>query len=123
MAAYRLPKATPEERDARRQAIQAATREAARMPLTTAERAVKVLEFLLRAASSGNPNALTDAAVGAAMAYAAVQGAAANVRVNCGGLEDAELASQFEAQIAGFEAQARELLLATRRLAAGDSAV
>jgi len=119
MAAYRLPKGTPEERDARRRAVQAATREAARVPLTTAERAVKVLEFLLRAASVGNPNALTDAVVGAAMAQAAVQGAAANVRVNCGGLEDTELAGHFAAQIASFEAQVGELAAAIWGLAGG----
>lgn len=109
MAALRLPKSKEAEQAARRRAVQAATREAARVPLTTAERTVKVLEFLLRIAAVGNPNALTDAAVAVGMAEAAVQGAAANVRVNLASLDDAALVEQFQRQIADFAAQTAAL--------------
>jgi len=119
MAAYGLPRGTEEEQAARQQAIQEATREAARVPLSTAERAVKVLEFLLRIAAVGNVNALTDARVAVAMARAAVQGAAANVRVNADALDEAILAEQFRAQIATFEAQTEELAAAILEVAAG----
>ncbi len=119
MAAYRRPKGTPEEQEPRRQAVQEATRRAARVPLTTAERAVKVLEFLLRIAASGNPNALTDAQVAVAMAEAAVQGAAANVRVNAAALDDAALVEHFRQQIAVFESQAADLAAQIQQVVAG----
>jgi glutamate formiminotransferase/formiminotetrahydrofolate cyclodeaminase len=38
--------------------------------------------------SSGNPNSVTDAAVGVLCCRAAVQGAWLNVRINVGGLKD-----------------------------------
>jgi len=114
MAAYRLPKSDDAERAARREAVQAATREAARVPLTTVERTVKVLEFLARIAAAGNVNALTDAYVAIGMAEAAVQGAAANVRVNVASLDDTALGAQFQAQIAALETQAGDLAAAIR---------
>lgn len=118
MAAYRLPKSSEEERSARHQAAQSATREAARVPLATAERTVKVLEFLLRIATLGNVNALTDAFVAVGMAGAAVQGAAANVRINLTSLEDETLSSQFRTQIDALESQATELAASIRELIA-----
>ncbi len=109
MEAYRLPKETGDERQARRQAIQEATHEAARVPMATAERVVKVLESLCRIASVGNVNALTDATVAVEMAQAAVRGAAANVRVNVGSLEDAALATDLRARIGALEVQLQQL--------------
>ncbi len=109
MAAYRLPKGTDGEKEARRRAIQEATRVATRVPLATVERSVKVLEFLCRIATIGNPNALTDARVGVALAQAAIRGAGANVRVNLGSLADAALSEQFRSQLGTFEKQAEEL--------------
>jgi glutamate formiminotransferase/formiminotetrahydrofolate cyclodeaminase len=122
MAACRLPKGAPQEQEARRQAVQEATRQAARVPLATAERAVKVLEFLLRIAASGNVNGMTDATVAVAMAEAAVQGAAANVRVNVASLEDAALAGHFVQQIGAFESQAGDLATQVREIIAGRQA-
>jgi glutamate formiminotransferase/formiminotetrahydrofolate cyclodeaminase len=122
MAAYRLPKRSEEEQAARRQAVQSATREAARVPLATAERTVKVLEFLLRIAASGNVNALTDAFVAVGMAEAAVRGAAANVRVNVSSLEDATLAAQFQSQLDALETQAGELAASIRDVIAARQA-
>ncbi len=119
LAALRLPKGTDAEQTARREAVQSATREAARVPLATAERTVKVLEFLLRIAAMGNPNALTDAQVAVGMAEAAVQGAAANVRVNLASLADPVLADRFRVQIAALEKQAGELAAAIRETIAG----
>ncbi len=118
----RLPKETPEEAEAWAQALEEATREAARVPLATAERAVKVLEFLTHIATAGNENALTDAAVAAAMARAAVQGAAQNVRVNAADLRDRVLAEQFREQIAALEGQAHELAEAVLGIVAGRQA-
>jgi glutamate formiminotransferase/formiminotetrahydrofolate cyclodeaminase len=118
MGAYRLPKRSPEEQEIRRQAVQEATREAARVPLATVERTVKVLEFLARVAAAGNGNAMTDALVAVGMAEAAVKGAAANVRVNAAALDDPALAEQFRVQLAALESQTAELVGALREIIA-----
>lgn len=119
LAARRLPQNTEEEKALRRQAVEEAIREAARVPLATAERTVKVLEFLLHLAAVGYENALTDALVAASLAQAAVQGAAANVRVNAASLEDAVLAGQFRAQIKAFTAQAEQRVAEIRQIIEG----
>ncbi len=82
MAARRLPKATEEQQAARQQALLEATRQAAQVPLRTAELAVEVLGLAVRMAALGNPNAITDVGSAAALARAAFTAAALNVRVN-----------------------------------------
>jgi len=119
LEARRRPGAAPEEAEARHRAVQEAMREAARVPLATAERTVKVLEFLMHIASVGNESALTDAAVAAAMARAAIQGAAQNVRVNAAGLEDVGLAEEFRRQMAALERRGEELAEAVLGIVAG----
>lgn len=88
MAALGMPKGTEAEKKARAEALEAATLEAARIPLETAEtafRAFAVLEFM---AHEGNPASASDAGVGALAARAAVHGAALNVRINVASLAD-----------------------------------
>jgi formiminotetrahydrofolate cyclodeaminase len=82
MAAFRLPKATDEEKAARKQAIAAANRRATLVPLETAERCLEVLEAAGEAAAAGNPNATSDARTSAATAMAGLLGALENVRIN-----------------------------------------
>jgi len=82
MAAFRLPKATDEEKAARKAAIAAANARATDVPLQTAEQCLEVLAAAVEAARSGNPNALSDARTAAAAALAGVQGALENVRIN-----------------------------------------
>ncbi len=88
MAAFRLPKATDEEKAARSAAIQAATLEAAQIPLETARKSLRVIQLAVQAASLGNPNAITDAGTAASMAVAAIQSAGYNVRINTLSLKD-----------------------------------
>ena len=82
MAAFRLPRKTEAEIAARKQAIQETMQHAAEVPLSTAEKAVRVMELALQAAKLGNANAITDAATGASLAQAALTGAGYNVRIN-----------------------------------------
>jgi formiminotetrahydrofolate cyclodeaminase len=82
MAAFRLPKATDEEKAARKQAIAAASARATEVPLETAGACLAVLEAAAEAAACGNPNALSDARTAAAAALAGLLGALENVRIN-----------------------------------------
>jgi glutamate formiminotransferase/formiminotetrahydrofolate cyclodeaminase len=88
LAAFRLPQATPAESEARGRAIEAATWEATRVPLETAETALKTAQWAARSVKAGNPNAASDGATAAALARAAVEGALLNVEINLKNLPD-----------------------------------
>jgi formiminotetrahydrofolate cyclodeaminase len=80
--ARRLPRESEAEREARQEQVDRATREATRVPLETAAAAATVLALAERLAPFGNRNAISDVAVGALLAAAAIRGAALNVRIN-----------------------------------------
>lgn len=88
IAAFRLPKDTPEQKAARQRAVQLASLEAARVPLHTARLALQVLQLSIQAASIGNSNAISDAATASALAHAAIVGAGGNVHINLSALPD-----------------------------------
>lgn len=100
LRAYRLPKETEQQKQARAAQVQAATLFAINVPLDTAERSFDVLKHLRELADIGNPNALSDMAVGGQLAQTAIKGASYNVRVNLGSLADKEAAGRIEEQIA-----------------------
>ena len=95
MASFRLPKSTAEEKAARTQAIQDATKLAIETPLRTMEVAFKIFELADAMVRDGNPNSVTDAGVGALCARAAVHGAWMNVKINVQSLKDKEMAASF----------------------------
>ncbi len=93
--AVRMAKGTDEEKAARKQAIQDATIYAIEVPLETVKVSFKVFELCKAMAEKGNQNSLSDAAVGALCARAAVYGANLNVRINCKDLTDKALAEKY----------------------------
>jgi glutamate formiminotransferase/formiminotetrahydrofolate cyclodeaminase len=82
IAALRMAKDTPEQVAARAAAIRAGYKSAARVPLRTAQLCREVLDLCEAAAHVGNQAVMSDAGVGALMAYAGVRGAIHNVRIN-----------------------------------------
>ncbi|MDQ7843494.1 MAG: cyclodeaminase/cyclohydrolase family protein [Armatimonadota bacterium] len=106
MRALRLPRATEEQKQARQAAVQAALPRAAEVPLRVMEETMRVFRLLPDLARTGNPNAVSDVAVGALLAYAAVHGALHNVRINAAAIKDATLAAglQADAEALGREA-------------------
>lgn len=88
MAAFQLPKGSEEEKKARQQAIQDATKYAIEIPFQVMETAFASFEVLHAMADFGNPNSVSDAGVGALCALAAVRGAYMNVKINVGDLKD-----------------------------------
>lgn len=114
MDAFKLPKATDEEKEARTQAIQDATLYATEVPLRTMKAAHSVFPLLRRMAETGNPASVSDAGVGALAARSAVLGAFLNVRINAKGLKNRDLADRLLAEAAQVAADAevaeREML-------------
>jgi len=104
MAAFRLPKETPEEQAARSEAIQSGYKAAVDPPLRVCTQSVRVLELAAQVAERGNPNAASDAGVAALLAAAALEGAAMNVEINLGSIKD----ESFRATAADAAQAARE---------------
>ncbi len=104
LAAYRLPKGTPEDDARRAAAIQEATRGATAAPLAACRMARRVLGLARQVAAEGNPSAASDAGVAGLLAAAAARGALLNVRINLPQLADAAERAQVEAQAAALEA-------------------
>ena len=88
MDAYRLPKADASLASERAAAIQAAMQRAAAMQLVVAKACLDAAELALRVVRIANPNAMSDAAVGALLALAGLEGALLNVATNLDAIED-----------------------------------
>ena len=88
MDAFGLPKKTDEEKAARTNAIQEATKYAIEIPYRTLCKSFEVFEICKAMVETGNPNSVTDAAVGILCARAACYGAFMNMKINASSLKD-----------------------------------
>lgn len=95
MDAFGLPKSTDEEKAVRKKAIQDATVYAIEIPFKVMELSFKSMEVMKAMASTGNPNSVSDAGVGALAARSAVIGAYLNVKINAQGLDDKQKVEDF----------------------------
>ena len=95
MEAFRLPKDSQEEKALRHTAIQEATKFAITTPFQVMQTAYDCMQVMKAMAEIGNPNSVTDAAVGALCARTAVRGAFLNVKINCGDCEDTEFVKEI----------------------------
>ncbi|MBK9795860.1 MAG: glutamate formimidoyltransferase [Holophagaceae bacterium] len=106
MEARRLPEGTPEQKAARQAAMQAGLKVAIDVPLDTARTSLATLELAGEAARSGKVASISDAAVGAQMAYAGVRGGIWNVIINLKDITDATYVAEMQAQCTDLLAQA-----------------
>lgn len=95
MDAFGLPKKSEEEKAARKQAIQDATKYAIEVPFKTMKLCYESMAVMKAMAENGNPNSVTDAGVGALAARSGVIGAYMNVKINTGDLEDKKYVEQI----------------------------
>jgi glutamate formiminotransferase/formiminotetrahydrofolate cyclodeaminase len=108
MAAFKLPKKSKPEQETRQLAIQKATLKATIVPLEVVEMALRALSLIPVVAELGNENAITDAGTAAALAYAAIQGAALNVHINLNALDPNKETTKIEKHLNQFTEQALE---------------
>jgi formiminotetrahydrofolate cyclodeaminase len=87
-AAFKMPKDTDEEKQARSEAIQRETKYAAQVPMEVARAVYAVLPQIDAVAQKGNSNAVTDACVSMMCARTAILGALLNVRINLTSIKD-----------------------------------
>ncbi len=107
MDAFGMPKTTGEEKKARHDAIQEATRYAIEIPFRVMQQAYASMEVIQAMVEKGNPNSVTDAGVGALCARTAVIGAYLNVKINSVDLDDKDYVSHVIKEGAEIEAAAR----------------
>ena len=98
MAAYRLPKATDDEKVKRSGAIQEALRAATVVPLDTLRACADAIDRGQAVAAHANRSASSDVGVAIGLLKAAADGAAANVRINLTSLKDESFKTEAEAE-------------------------
>jgi len=108
MDAFKLPKNTEEEKEARKKAIQEATKFAIEIPFKVMKTAYESMDVIKAMAEIGNPNSVSDAGVGALAARSAVKGAFLNVKINASGLDDKEWLDNIMKEAKMIEKQAEE---------------
>lgn len=109
MDALKMPKATDQDKAARKSAMHAATIGAIEVPLKVMKVSLDSMNMLKEMAENGNPNSVSDAGVGALCARTAVEGAALNVRINCSGFDDKEFVTKALAQADEMLKKAKEM--------------
>ena len=106
LEAFRLPNGSDQEKQARNDAVQAATRRAIEVPFRVMEVALESMEMIEAMARIGQETSASDAGVAGLCARSAVMGAYLNVRINVGDLDDASAVSDFIERGAAIQQQA-----------------
>lgn len=108
LAAFRMPKATDEEKQARSQAIQAAFITAADVPLEVAGLSLQIMDLVSRAVPQCNPDVITDAGVALVLARSAALGALMNVNINLTSVKDPDVLSDMRAAVERIKKEVME---------------
>ena len=93
-----MPKSTDQEKEARTQAIEDATKYATEIPFEVMQTAHDSMEVMQAMVKEGLQSSLSDAGVGALCARTAVTGAYFNVRINAKDIKDRAFAEAIIAK-------------------------
>jgi len=111
--AMKMPKATDEDKLARRERLQSALLAASRVPLEVAKTSRRLLELCERTMVTAPVATVSDIGVGALMAETALSGAALNVMINLASVTDAaqvkSLSEDLDRAVDGAEAQRKRI--------------
>jgi formiminotetrahydrofolate cyclodeaminase len=108
MEALRLPEKTEEDKKVKSNAIQSGLKAAVEVPLNTARRSAEVIDLAGIAVEKGNINSVTDAGVGAHIAYTGVKGGIFNVLINLKEIEDKKFVEEMIRTCHDLENSARK---------------
>lgn len=116
MEAFKLPKSTDEEIKARDAAVEVATQEAARVPLTVMKKSLEAIKLARIVAEKGNQNSITDAGVAGLVGMAGIEGAGYNVRINLQSLTDKPFVEQMSAEVKAILGEGGSVVSEIRKL-------
>ena len=103
LAAYKLPKATDDEKAARSMAIQAGFHAAIAAPLAVMHACAAAVEQGVIVSAYGLASASSDVQVGIELLNAALRGAKLNVDTNLGSVKDADYLAKVRGHVEEFE--------------------
>ncbi len=106
---FRMPKGSEKEIEARKEAIEAATKYATEIPFQVMETSYQSMEVAKAMLQDGLQSSLSDAGVGILCARAAVIGAYFNVRINAKDIKDREFADDILARAASIYQQTLQI--------------
>jgi len=101
-AVFAMPKATEDQKAARKKALQEALKYATHVPFTVMEKAAEALRLHRKGMSHTNPSAASDTGVGALCLKTALMGAHLNVKINLGGITDKAFTAEYEKKAASL---------------------
>lgn len=107
MEAFKMPKATDEEKKARSVSILAGYLDAVQSPLDIAYECLEVLRLAEELIGRFNLNALSDFGVAALEALAGLEGAVMNVRINLSYIKDEKFVAETRARVTDLVAEGR----------------
>ena len=122
MAGFKMPKETDDEKAARREAIQAAYKEAVQSPLGIASECLGVLRLAKKLVGKSNPNTLSDLGVASQQAYAGLEGAIMNVNINLPSIKDGSFVARIVSETSTFLEDGSKIRDAVHRYVAENSA-
>lgn len=99
MDAFKMPRETDEEKQARSNAIQEGYKKALEVPLRCAEECLEVLKLQDVFAHYGNKNAITDVGIGVLLAHVGLEGALLNVRINLLSIKDQDYKEKIQKNV------------------------
>ena len=108
-AAYGMPRDTPEEKEARSEAIQSALKAAMGAPLEAAICCHKILKLNEPLVEKGNQNLISDVGVAVLLAESAMRSAILNVEINLSYIKDEKLCQETREKLRPMIAEAVEL--------------
>ena len=108
-AAYSMPRATPEEKEARTKAIQSALKAAMKVPLEAAFCCHKVLKLNEPLLEKGNQNLISDVGVAVLLAESALRSAVLNVEINLSYIKDEALCQETRDKLRPIVTEAADL--------------
>lgn len=98
LEAMRMPRLSPQDRQARKQTIELATLHAASVPMEIAEKSLTLLHQIPNIARVANPNLISDLATAAYLAYGAANGALVMVKVNIDAIKTPAIKTELTAK-------------------------
>jgi formiminotetrahydrofolate cyclodeaminase len=105
MKAFKMPKNTETQQDRRSKAIQAGLKNASVVPLGVARDALSIMDLIAKVIRKGNKNAVTDGAMAALTARAAILGALYNVKINLNFIEDNQFLKEVTREVKSIESR------------------
>ncbi|MBW1708959.1 MAG: cyclodeaminase/cyclohydrolase family protein [Deltaproteobacteria bacterium] len=109
MKAFRMPKETDEEKNTRKEAIQAAAKNATMVPLTICRSCLDLLKQADKLSRFGNKMAISDVGVGAYVCEAALRACMLSVDINIPSIKDEAFVADVTNERARLFAEAESL--------------